>query len=192
MPLSQLTGEDSILTILRQAKRRPSQSAQTLARQCVRWLGVGVAATLLAGFSPAASASLGGTASSVETDSVRMNASRQVMDHDTYVIHEIKAPQGTVINEYVSQDGRVFAVSWHGQFPPLMQQILGTYFQQYVDALKSQSQLDQAQPRVYGHRPLNIQLPGLVVQASGHMGAYSGRAYIPEMLPQATIIDQIQ
>ena len=75
---------------------------------------------------------------------------------------------------------------------PSMQQILGTYFQQYVAALQAQAQLNKAQPRVYGHPPLNIQLPGLVVQASGHMGAYSGRAYIPEMLPQATIIDKIQ
>ncbi len=158
----------------------------------MRWLHVGVVATLLLGFSLPASASLGGSSSSVEEDSARMNASLQIVQHNIYAVHQITAPQGTVINEYVSQDGRVFAVSWHGQFPAQMQQILGTYFEQYVAALKTQAQLNQAQPRVYGHRPLNLQLLGLVVQTSGQMGAYSGRAYIPEMLPQGTMAGQIQ
>ncbi len=153
---------------------------------------MGVAATLLLGFSPPASASLGGASSSVEADSARMNASRQVTLHNSYAIHQITAPQGTVVNEYVSPEGKVFAVSWHGQFPPQMQQILGTYFEQYVAALKAQAQLNQAPPRAYGHQPLNLQLPGLVVQTSGQMGAYSGRAYIPEMLPQGTLVGQIQ
>jgi hypothetical protein len=143
-------------------------------------------------FSPPASASLGGASSSVEADSARMNASRQVTQHNSYAIHQITAPQGTVVNEYVSLEGKVFAVSWHGQFPPQMQQILGTYFEQYVAALKAQAHMNQAQPRAYGHQPLNLQLPGLVVQTSGQMGAYSGRAYLPEMLPQGTLVGQIQ
>lgn len=185
-----LADEEPIASVLRAPKQRRSTSAPTLPQQCLRWLRAGLATSLLLGVAVPASASLGGASSSVEADGVRMNASHQVMQHDSYAIHQIKAPQGTVINEYVSQDGRVFAVSWHGQFPPQMQQILGTYFQQYVSALQAQS--SQAQPRVYGHRPLNLQLPGLVVQTSGHMGSYSGRAYIPEMLPRASFIDQIQ
>jgi hypothetical protein len=160
-----------------------------MAREGLRSLHVAVAATFLLGFSTPASASLGGTSNSVEIDRARMNASHQVSEHNAYAIHEMKAPHGTVVSEYVSPEGRVFAVSWHGQFPPQMQQILGTYFQQYATALKEQSQME---PRVYGHRPLNIQLPGLVVQASGRTGAYEGRAYIPDMLPQGTIVDQIQ
>jgi hypothetical protein len=158
----------------------------------MRWLPLGVMAALLLVFSPPASASLGGTSNSVETDRAHMNATSQIMQHDGYSIHEIKAPQGTVINEFISTEGRVFAVSWHGQFPPSMQQILGIYFDQYVAALKAQAQLSQTQPRVYGHRPLNLQLPGLVVQISGRTGAYSGRAYIPDMLPQGTMVGRIQ
>ena len=185
-----LAFEEPIASVLRELKRRHSKSAPTLPQLCLRSLRAGLAASLLLGLSVPASASLGGASSSIEADSARMNASRQVAQHDSYAIHQIKAPQGTVINEYVSQDGRVFAVSWHGQFPPQMQQILGTYFQQYVTALQAQS--SQSQSKVYGHRPLNLQLPGLVVQTSGHMGSYSGRAYIPEMLPRASLIDQIQ
>jgi hypothetical protein len=108
-----------------------------------------------------------------------------VTQAEAYDVHEIKAPGGTVVNEYVSPAGRVFAVAWHGPFVPDMQQILGAYFQQYSAAL-------QSQPRHYGHRPLNIQEPGLVVQTGGHMRAYSGRAYVPEMLPQGVKADEIK
>lgn len=189
--LPRFTAEEPIGSVLRHVKRRHS-SAPTPARRCLRFLPVGVVAALLFAFSSRASASLGGTSNSVEIDRAKMNASHQVVQRDTYAVHEITAPQGTVINEYVSADGRVFAVSWHGQFPPSMQQILGTYFDEYVAALKAQAQLNQTQPRVYGHRPLNLQLPGLVVQTGGSIGAYSGRAYIPDMLPQATIVGQIR
>ncbi len=145
---------------------------------------------MLLGFSLPASASLGDNFSSVESDRAHMNASQQVMQRNTYIVHEMRAPQGTVVDEYVSPEGKVFAVSWHGQFPPPMQQILGTYFQQYAAALQAQS--SQASPKTYGHRPLNIQQPGLVVQTSGHMRAHSGRAYIPDLLPQGMTVSQIQ
>ncbi|MGB0080450.1 MAG: DUF2844 domain-containing protein, partial [Terracidiphilus sp.] len=129
---------------------------------------------MLLGFSLPASASLGGNISSVETDRAQMRANVQVTQHDSYEVHEIAIPGGTVVDEYVSAEGTVFAVSWHGQFPPPMQQILGTYFQQYSAALQTQS---SSQPKMYGHRPLHIQQPGLVVETSGHMRAHAGRAY---------------
>ena len=150
-----------------------------------RWFLAVVAITALMGFSLPASASLGGRASTVESDRAQMNASHQVTQHDTYEVHEIQAPGGTVVDEYVSAAGTVFAVAWHGQFPPPMQQILGTYFEQYSNAL-------QARPRMYGHRPVNIQEQGLVVQAGGHMRAHFGRAYDPNLLPQGFVVDQIQ
>jgi Protein of unknown function (DUF2844) len=139
----------------------------------------------LLGFSLPASASLGGRATSVESDRAQMNASHRVTQHDGYEVHEVQAPGGTVVNEYVSAAGTVFAVAWHGQFPPPMEQILGTYFQQYSAAL-------QARPRMYGHRPVNIEQQGLVVQTGGHMRAHFGRAYDPNLLPQGVNVNQIQ
>jgi len=151
-----------------------------------RWLRVVAAGAALLGLSLSASASLGGNAGSVETDRAQMKASARVLQHNAYDIHEIQTPGGTVVNEYVSPDGKVFAVAWHGQFPPPMQQILGAYFQRYSAAL-------QAQPnKVYGHRPLNIQEPGLVVETGGHMRAHFGRAYIPDLLPQGMTASQLQ
>lgn len=150
-----------------------------------RRLGAGLVGALLLGLSLPAWASLGGNINSIESDRARMNASVNVMTHHAYDIHEVKAPGSTVVDEYASPDGTVFAVTWHGQFPPPMQQILGSYFQQYSAAL-------QARPRMYGHRPLNIQEPGLVVQTGGHMRAHFGRAYIPSLLPQGLTADQLK
>jgi hypothetical protein len=163
--------------------RRFFLSPQSSSRS--RWLFAAVAITALMGSSLPASASLGGRASSVESDRAQMNASHQVMQHDTYEVHEMQAPGGTVVDEYVSAAGAVFAVAWHGPFPPPMQQILGTYFDQYTAAL-------QARPKMYGHRPVNIQEQGLVVQAGGHMRAHFGRAYDPNLLPQGFTVDEIQ
>ncbi len=148
-----------------------------------------MAGVLLLGVSLPARASLGGNVSSVESDRAQMSAKVEVTQHNAYEIHEMQMPGGTVVDEYVSPEGKVFAVSWHGQFPPPMQQILGTYFQQYTAALQARS--NQAQPRMYGHRPLNIQEGGLVVQTGGHMRAHFGRAYVPDLLPQGVTADEI-
>jgi hypothetical protein len=148
----------------------------------LRWAMGGV---LLAGWSLPALASLGGNAGSVEADRAQMNAAAQVTEHDNYSVHAMRAPGGTVVNEFVSPAGQVFAVTWHGQFPPQLQQILGTYFQEYTTALAAQEQH-------YGHRPLNLQTQDLVVQMSGHMRAYAGRAYLPDAMPPGVSVGEIQ
>lgn len=130
-------------------------------------------------------ASLGGSAGSVAQDRAAMNAQESVAHFTGYTVEEMRAPYATVVDEYVSNTGTVFAVTWRGQFPPQMQQVLGKYFQEYRDALA-------AQPHEYGHHPLNIQEPGLVVQTFGHMGAYYGRAYLPDQMPAGVEADQIR
>jgi hypothetical protein len=139
----------------------------------------------IAGLALPAFASLGGDASSIETDRAHMNASVRVTQSENYSVHEMQSPGGTMVREYASPAGKVFAVTWSGQFMPQMQQILGKYFSQYSAAL-------QAQPHRYGHRPLDLQLPGLIVQTGGRMRAYYGRAYVPDMLPQGVSTDAIR
>jgi len=153
----------------------------------LRWIRFRVLVALagLAAFSLPASASLGGNAASVEADRAHMNGSTSVISNDNYNVHQIRALEGTVVDEYVSSAGTVFAVAWHGHFLPDMQQILGSYFNQYSTAL-------QSQVRQYGRHPLNIRQPGLVVQTSGHMHEYFGRVYVPSLLPQGFNPDQIQ
>ena len=143
-----------------------------------------ILAVLLASALPAC-ASLGGTVTSVAADQTQMKAKISVTHADDYDLHQIQSPSGTTVNEYVSPEGKVFAVTWHGQFPPQMQQVLGPYYAQYVAAL-------QAQEHHYGHRPLDIQLPGLVIQTGGHTRAYYGRAYVPDLLPSGVQADEIR
>lgn len=144
---------------------------------------IGLAAVLA--LSVPAFASLGGNAGSVEADRAQMKASVHVTQEANYAVHEMQSAGGTTVKEFVSPQGNVFAVSWQGQFPPQMQQILGSYFNQYSAALA-------AQAHHYGHRPLNLQQPGLVIQTGGHMRAYFGRAYVPDMLPAGVKADDIK
>jgi Protein of unknown function (DUF2844) len=130
-------------------------------------------------------AALGGDVSSIDADSARMKAAVNVTQTNGYEVHEMKAPQGTVVREFVAPTGRVFAVAWHGPFMPELQQVLGSYYQQYSTALQNQK-------KQYGRAPLNLQLPGLVVQEGGYMRAYVGRAYVPGMLPQSVKVDEIK
>lgn len=131
-------------------------------------------------------ATLGGTEPSVEADRAQMKATLQVTRTDGYSVHQIKMPIGTVIREYVAPGGRVFGVAWQGPVIPDMQQLLGTYFQQFSAAAK------KARESSHGRRPLNIQEPGLVMQSSGHMHAYWGRAFDPGLVPQGVKLQDIR
>jgi Protein of unknown function (DUF2844) len=139
----------------------------------------------LAAFSLPAFASLGGNLDSVSADRLHMKANLTVTSKENYNVHQIQAPEGTIVEEYVSSTGTVFAVAWRGHFMPDMQQLMGTYFNQYSAALQSQQ-------KHFGHQPLNIKQSGLVIQTGGHMRDYFGRAYIPSLLPSGLDPEQIQ
>ena len=104
----------------------------------------------------------------------------------SYSVQEIQSPAGTVVREYVSSAGKVFAIAWQGEWPPDMRQLLGSYFDQYSQAAKAQSSA-----RV-GRRPLMIEQSGLVVEMGGHPRAFTGRAYVPQMLPSGVHAEEIQ
>lgn len=133
-----------------------------------------------------ANAALGDTVNSVQSDAQRMKASVRVQQAANYTVHELLGEGGTTVREYVSPQGKVFAVSWQGPVRPDLQQLLGPYYQQAVQAV----QQDKAQ-RV-GRRPISIQQPNLVVQMGGHQRAFSGRAYLPDMVPNAVAKEEIR
>jgi hypothetical protein len=136
---------------------------------------------------PSAFAALGGAAASVQADQARMQGTlRTTTQAASYSVQEIQAATGVTVREYVSSSGKVFAVAWHGPWPPQMQQLLGTYFDQYMQAVKAQASAHTAR------RPLLIEQPGLVVESGGHMRSFSGRAYIPDMLPQGVSAEAIR
>lgn len=131
-------------------------------------------------------AALGGNAASVEADQIHLQGTRRVTTAEAYNVHEIHAPTGMMVREYVSPEGKVFGVAWQGSWPPDMRQLLGSYFDQFVQAVRSQNSART------GRRPLLIQLPGFVVQVGGHGRFFAGSAYIPEQLPSKISAEAIR
>jgi hypothetical protein len=131
-----------------------------------------------------AMATLGGDAISIQADQMHTKAAHRVIAQtEKYTLHELRVPSGTVIREYSSPTGTVFGVAWQGPSVPDLRQVLGEHFEQYMEAAKSQR---------HGHGPILIQQPGLVVQSGGHMRAFVGKAYIPDLLPQAITAETIR
>lgn len=124
--------------------------------------------------SAGAAASLGDNVASVQNDRVHMHAMLRVSHFSNFDVHEMQASNGTV-REYVSPAGTVFAVAWQGSAVPDMKQMLGSYFDQFQQAAKAQR---------LRRGPLVIQEPGLVVKMGGHMRSFSGRAYVPQFMPE--------
>ena len=134
-----------------------------------------------------ASADLGGDARSVDADRAKMQGALiQIVRSDTHVVHEMRAASGTTVREYLTTTGTVFAVAWQGPWLPDMRQILGSHFEQYQNAVRAQSSTRRSRGT------LTIDDGGLVVQMSGHPRAFSGRAYVPALLPQGMRLESIR
>ena len=125
----------------------------------------------------AAFASLGGDLTSVHDDQMKLQGSLRMTSNDSYTVHEIQAPNGIVVREFVSLSGTVFGVAWQGRSHPDLRQVLGANYDRFTQDVKAQ----RAQRR--GHGPVMIQEPGLVVQMGGHMRSLMGKAYLPQSLP---------
>jgi hypothetical protein len=129
-------------------------------------------------------AALGGDLDSVQADQTHMKASRRLIGGgEKYAIHELRSTSGTAVREYTSPQGSVFGVAWQGPMLPDLRQVLGAHFERYVEV---------SQTKRVGHGPLIIQTPGLIVQSTGHMRAFVGKAYVPEMLPPGVTADEIR
>jgi hypothetical protein len=103
-----------------------------------------------------------------------------------YTVRQTTLAGGIVVREYVSQAGTVFGVAWRGSQPPDLSALLGSYFPQYVAGVKA----NHAAGVVHG--PGIVEQPGLIVHSGGHMGAFSGQAWLPQALPAGVSADDIQ
>lgn len=130
-----------------------------------------------------ARASLGSLEASVEADRLAAGATATTQRSTRFTMHELQTPSGTKVREYVSPAGVVFGVAWRGPSMPDLRQLLGDHFQSYVDAMAA---------RRTRRSPVFMQLPDLVVQSSGHMRAFAGKAYLSSALPQGVAAQEIQ
>lgn len=119
---------------------------------------------------------LGEYESSVGLDQQYMRGEDRVTMAQGYKLHQITSPNGAVVSEYVTPQGRVFGVSWRAPFIPNLQQLLGSY-------IVPVQQAAQARTRRTG-APLVVRTSGLVFVSGGHMRAFHGSAYVPSLIPQ--------
>lgn len=86
---------------------------------------------------------------------------------------------GTRFNEYIATgSGEIFAYVWQGPTPPDLDALLG----RYAAAWRSGAAALHAAGRD-GLHAARVDTPTVIVESSGHMRSYIGRAWLPAALP---------
>jgi len=137
-------------------------------------------ALLCALYASPSHAELGGA---VEKEAVLVQEQSSVVaTEQRLTVYQIKAPSGTLIKEYTNANNVVVGVTWQGPTLPNLKQLLGTHFDTFVNR--------PIMPGA-GHRSAELRTDELVVQSHGQMRSFSGRAYLPKLLPAGFNVDQI-
>ncbi len=124
-----------------------------------------------------ARAVLGAAVASVQEDQLRLAGTRTQSVHAYHQVHDIVMADGSRIREFVSPSGVVFAVSWDTRFKPDLQALLGTYHAEY------DAEAREALRRPGIRRQLSFKHADLVLETSGHLNHFSGRAWVPSLTP---------
>jgi hypothetical protein len=127
-------------------------------------------------------ATLGEHADSVVSDRKALSAvQRAPVTRKGYTIQEFQS----VVMEYISPAGVVFAIAWSGLSQPDLTPLLGSYLDVYQQALREF-------PRERGKRQFKVKANGVIVEKWGHMRSVHGRAYIPALIPSGVSVDEIR
>jgi len=126
---------------------------------------------------------LGQSVASVQSDQQRMRGEVRSASYKGYSVQQIKAPDGDIVNEYVSPAGTVFAVTWQTRTMPNLQQLFGSYFSQFQQASEAKS---------HRRRGVVVRTNQLVVESGGHMRSFHGRAYVPALVPPSVPLSAIE
>jgi hypothetical protein len=125
---------------------------------------------------------LGDAETTAAAEAQRQGGSIKSMELANYRVQEIQLPSGTVVREFSTLAGTVFAVAWRGPAIPDLKQILGAYYGAFTAA--------SGTSRGGRHR-LVIRQNDFVMQSSGHMRAFTGRAYLPRAVPPGVTEDEL-
>lgn len=129
-------------------------------------------------------AALGDRIDAAQAGQSAMQAKAQlVRTAGNYTVHEIQMSSGTIVREYVSSDGMIFAVAWEGPSLPDVKDLLGKYFDRYVNAMRGKPP---------AQRHASLRQADVVIQSYGRMGGFFGQAYLPQSLPQGVTPDVLQ
>ena len=128
-------------------------------------------------------AALGNNVASVDADAQAFRGEHVVVAKAGYNLHQITFSDGSVVKEFVSPAGTVFAVAWQGHFIPNLQQLLGAYV--------TNLQQDQ-RTRVIPRRGVTIQGSDFVFTSFGLNRSFRGRAYVPSLVPANLTMEVVQ
>jgi hypothetical protein len=145
----------------------------------VKWVSLALAFGMTPWCAAPVHAALGGDAASVTSDAVALHGVIHSTPLQQYDIHEITSDNGMRLREFQDRSGVVFAVVWSGPAMPDLQKLLGASYQTYTTAVAAANH-----PGL--KRPVRIATSDLVVESEGHMRAFSGRAYLPALIPAGT------
>jgi len=112
----------------------------------------------------------------------QVEAHAQLEVRSTYSMRALRLASGTELREYVAPSGVIFAIAWSGPTLPDLQTYLGSHFSEFQAAARD----------VKRRGPLYVHAGQLVVENSGHMRDFHGRAYLEDALPAATTAAVIQ
>ena len=165
---------------------------------CIRSLRAALTAALVAGVllsaTAPARAELGGSPMPTPSGAivntlapVARAASSSAAAAANYTVRQTTLSSGTVVREYIGQNGTVFGIAWTGPRMPDLASLLGSYFPQVTSAVEAQ----RAQ-RGGGRGPASVEQSGLVVHSGGHMGLFAGQAYLPQALPAGVTGNDIE
>lgn len=146
---------------------------------CMKRLSAG----LLWAVTLASHAGLGGPPADFGGNALSQRRVQQAQATGSVTYRETVLNTGTVIHEYLGDDGVVYAVTWKGPLLPDLHELLGSHY----SAL--------AQPGVpmrQGNGHLQIRRDDLVVETRGQMGAFEGRGWLPPRVPRFLKIDRLK
>ena len=127
-------------------------------------------------------AGLGQPEASVTSDQIHMKSEHRVQQFQTYKVHELANTEGAVVREYVSPEGTVFGITWHGRSTPDMNQLLGNYVNNFETATRDQT-------RVLPRRGITIKTNDFVYTNFCRMGVCTGSAYAPKLVPSNVTVE---
>jgi hypothetical protein len=130
----------------------------------------GAALACFVGESPAR-ATLGADVSSVAVNHANLGGVLHVTPLGQGERHELTLPSGVVVHQYVA-GGTVYAIAWSGPRPPNLRELLGSYFSKLSGASGGSS-----------HHRMSISGADFRVETMAHRGSFSGRAWVPSLVP---------
>ena len=135
-------------------------------------------------FSNSAHAVLGGDAAStavigkslpgVVKMAKRAAVQKATTSENLYTVQETDSP-GTIVREFITRDGKVFAVAWQGIVEPDLAVLFGDSYSEY--------QAEQSKRQPSHERHAVTETTHLIVRRSGHLRDRRGTAYIPSLVP---------